>query len=114
MRSCPCRVIAISAKAYRPGTRLDQVLCETQRVNVCLSFSGGRAPRFSAPGSACQRRRQNERSVSRLDFHLKIAVVWGVTAGGFAVSLASTRADDAAAENRSVTPVAPTAARRRI
>jgi hypothetical protein len=52
--------------------------------------------------------------VSRLDVHLKAAVVWAVTAGGFAVSFASTRADDAAAENRSVTPVAPTAARRRI
>jgi hypothetical protein len=106
-------VIAISAKAYRPGTRLDQVLGEVQRMKCCLSFSGGRAPRFSAPGSACQRTRQNERSVSRLDFHLKVAVVCGVTAGGFAVSLASMRAD-AAAENRSVTPVAPTAARRRI
>jgi hypothetical protein len=107
-------VIAISAKVYRPGTRLDQVLCELQRVKVCFSFSGGRAPRFSAPGSACQRTRQNERSVSRLDFHLKAAVVWVVTAGGFAVSLEDSTRADAAAENRSVTPVAPTAARRRI
>ena len=106
-------MIAINAKAYRPGTRLDQVLGELQRMKCCLSFLGARDPTFSAPGSACQRTRQNERSVSRLDFHLKVAVVWGVVAGGFAVSLASVPAE-AAAENRSVTPVAPTAARRRV
>ena len=57
-------------------------------------------------------RRQRMRTVPRPAFHLKVAVVLVVTAGGVTVSFAPGRAD-AAAENRSVTPVAPTAARTR-
>jgi hypothetical protein len=52
------------------------------------------------------------RTVPRKGFHLKVAAVLVVTAGGFTVSLAPGRAD-AAAENSKMAPVAPTAARRR-
>jgi hypothetical protein len=47
--------------------------------------------------------------VPRPAFHLKVAAVFVVTEGGVTVSRAPGRAE-AAAENKSVTPVAPRAA----